>query len=61
MALRPKRKLTILRKQDALLEAFYKELDEGEESFLGNWFIDEDDVDNDYDLGSGSDNIETEN
>ena len=34
MALRPKREFTTLREQDALLKAFYNELDEGE-SFLG--------------------------
>ena len=45
MASRLKRKFTTLREQDALLEAFYSELDEGEESFLGNWIIDEDDID----------------
>ena len=45
MVSRPKRKFTTLRKQDALLEAFYSELGEGEEYFLGNWIIDEDDID----------------
>ena len=60
MASRPKRKFTILREQDALLEAFYSKLDEGEESFLGNRFIDEDDIDDDYELESGSDNNDTE-
>ena len=30
MGSRPKRKFTTLREQDALLEAFYNELDEGE-------------------------------
>ena len=33
-------------------------VDEGEESFLGNRFIDEDDIDDDYELESGSDNNE---
>ena len=55
---RPKRKFTTLRKQDALLETFQKELDEGEESFLGNRFIDEDDTDDDYEVKSRSDNTE---
>ena len=41
---RPKRKLTPLLEQDALLEAFYEELDESEESFLENRFIDEGDM-----------------
>ena len=36
------------REQDALLEAFYNELDKGE-------------MDDDYELESGSDNIEAEN
>ena len=41
-------KTKILREQDALLEAFYNEIDEGE-------------MDDDYELESGSDNIEAEN
>ena len=41
---RPKRKFTPLLEQDALLEAFYDELDEGEGSFLENQFIDEGDM-----------------
>ena len=61
MASRPKRKFAVLREQDALLEAFYNELNEGEESFLGNRFIDEDDIDDDYELENGSDNNEAEN
>ena len=32
--------ITTFREQDASLEAFYNELDKGEESFLGNRFID---------------------
>ena len=44
-----------------MLEAFCNELDKGEESFLGNWFIDEDDVNYNYELESGSDNNEAEN
>ena len=56
MASRPKRKFTALREQDALLEVFQNELNEGEESFLGNRFIDEDDIDDDYELESGSEN-----
>ena len=50
-----------MREQDALLKAVYNELDEGEESFLGNGFIDEDDIDDDYEPESGSDNKEAEN
>ena len=60
-ASRPKQKFTTLREQDALLEAFYNKLDEDEESFLGNRFIDEDDIGDDYDLESGSDNNEAAN
>ena len=60
-ASRLKQKFTTLRKQDALSEAFYNELDEGVESFLGNWFIDEDDIAHDYELESQSDNNEAEN
>ena len=55
MASRSKQKFTTLHKQDALLEAFYNELHEVEESFLGNRFIDEDNIDDDYGLNSGSD------
>ena len=44
-----------------LLEAFYNKLDDGEESFLENRFIDEDDKDHDYKLESGSDYTEAEN
>ena len=36
-------------------------VDEAEESFLGNRFIDEDDIDDDYELESGSDNNEAGN
>ena len=61
MASRPKRKFTTSREQDALFEAFYNELDEGGESFLKNLFLDEDDIDDDYELESGSDNTEAEN
>ena len=43
------------------LEAFYNKLDDGEESFLENRFIDEDDKDHDYKLESGSDYNEAEN
>ena len=61
VASRPKQKFSTLCEQDALLEAFYTELDEGKESFLGNRFIDEDDIDDDYELESGNDNNEAEN
>ena len=60
-ASRPKRKFTTLREQDALFEAFYKELDESEISFLENRFIDEGDIHKDYELETGSDNNEAEN
>ena len=50
-----------MREKDALLEAFYNKLDECEESFLGNRFIDEDDIDGGYELESESGNNETEN
>ena len=43
-----------------MLEVFYNELDEGEEYFLGNRFINEDDIDDDYELESGTDNNESE-
>ena len=43
-----------------MLEALYNELDEGEEYFLGNRFINEDDIDDDFKLESGSDNTESE-
>ena len=61
MASRPKLKFTTLCEQNVLLEATYNELDEGEESFLGNRFIDEDALDDDYEVESGSDNSEAEN
>ena len=61
MASRPKRKFTTSREQDALLEAFYNELDEGKESSLGNRFVDEDDIEDVYELESGSDSSEAEN
>ena len=60
MTSRPKQKLTTLPKQDALLETFYNELDESEESFVGNRPIDENDIDDDYELQSGSDNNDAE-
>ena len=53
MASRPKRKFTTLCEQDALLDAFYNELNEGEESFLGNRLIDEDDIGGEYNWGVG--------
>ena len=61
MVSRPKRKFTTLREEDALLEAFYNELGKGAESFLGNRFIDEDNMDDDYELESGSDKNKAEN
>ena len=53
MASGPKRKFTTFREQDALLEAFYNELDEVEQYFLGNRFIDKDDIDDGCELESG--------
>ena len=50
-----------MREQDDLLEAFYRELDEGGETFLGNGFIREGDTDDDYELENGSDNNGAEN
>ena len=61
MASRPKQKFNTLHEQDALLEAFYNELNEGEESFLGNRFIYEYDIDDDYKLEIESDNNKAEN
>ena len=61
IASRPKRKFITLREQDVLLKAFYNKLDEVEKSFLGNWFIDEHDIDDYYELDSGRDNKEAEN
>ena len=60
-ASRLKRKFTTFREQDALLETFYSKLDKGEKSFLGNRFIDKDDVDDDYEVENGIDNSEAEN
>ena len=40
---------------------FYNELGEGEESFLWNRFIEEVDIDDDFELESGSDNNKPEN
>ena len=61
MVSRPKRKFTTLREEDALLEAFYNKLGKGAESFLGNRFIDEDNMDDDYELESGSNKNKAEN
>ena len=45
-----------MHEQDALLEAFYNQLDEGEKYFFANRFIDGDDAVDDYKLDNGSDN-----
>ena len=45
-----------MHEQDALLEAFYNQLDEGDKYFLANRFIEEDDIVDDYKLENGSDN-----
>ena len=60
MASRTKRKSTTLHEQDALLKAFYNEIDESEEYFLLNRFIDEDDIDHDYESGSDDKKAESE-
>ena len=44
-----------------MLEAFYSKVDEGEEYFLEDQLINQDDIDDDYELESGSDNNEAEN
>lgn len=54
MALRPKRKYTSVPEHDALLEAFYQNLDQEDEDFLKNKFI-EADKDNFSPVGSDSD------
>ena len=41
MAMRPKRKYQTTREQNALLEEFYRELDEEDQLFLGNRFVGE--------------------
>ena len=49
MATRPKRKYQATREQNALLEEFYRELDEEDQLFLGNRFVgEENDTDTDY-------------
>ena len=57
MATTPKQKYQTTSKQNALLEEFYRELDEEDELFLGNRFVgEENDTDTDY----GSDNHEAD-
>ena len=49
MATRPKPKYQTTCEQNALLEEFYRELDEEDQLFLGNRFVgEEDDTDTDY-------------
>lgn len=61
MASRPKRKYVSVREKDAMLEAFYNDLDEEDALFLGNRFVGEDDGDdNDYQASSESDNNEAD-
>ena len=58
MASRPKRKYTSVREQDALLEAFYQNLDQEDEDFLEHRFIGEDENDfypKDIDSDGGND------
>ena len=57
MATRPKRKYQTTREQNALLEEFYREMDEEDQLFLGNRFVgEENDTDTDYE----SDNDEAD-
>ena len=60
MATTLKQMSTILHEQDTSLEAFYNKFDGSEEYLLGNQFIDEDDIDDDYELESGNGNNEAE-
>ena len=56
MATRPKRKYQTTSGQNALVEEFYRELDEEDKLFLGNRFVEENDTDTDYE----SDNNEAD-
>ena len=57
MATRPKQKYQTTREQNALLEEFYRELDEEDQLFLGNRFLgEENNTDTDYE----SDNNEAD-
>ena len=61
MATRPKRKYQTSRKQHALLEEFYRELDEEDQLFLGNRFVgEENDTDTDYESDNNEADIATE-
>ena len=58
MAARPKRKYQTTSEQNALLEEFYRELDEEDELFLGNRFVgDENDTDTDYEIDNNEADI----
>ena len=61
MATRPKRKYQTTREQNALLEEFYRELDEEDQLFLGNRFVgEENDTDSDYESDNNEADIATE-
>ena len=61
MATRPKQKYQTTREQNALLEEFYRELDEEDQLFLGNRFVGEqNDTDTDYDSDNNEADIAAE-
>ena len=61
MAMRPKRKYQTTSEQNALLEEFYRELDEEDEPFLGNRFVGEaNDTDTDYESDNNGADIVAE-
>ena len=61
MATRPKRKYQTTREQNALLEEFYRELDEEDQLFLGNRFVgEENDTDTDYESDNNEADIAAE-
>ena len=62
MARRPKRKYQTTSEQNALLEEYYRELDEEDELFLGNRFEgEENDTDTNYESDNSEANIVAEN
>ena len=61
MATRPNRKYQTTREQIALLEEFYRELDEEDQLFLGNRFVgEENDTDTDYESDNNEADIAAE-
>ena len=61
MATRPKGKYQTTREQNALLEEFYRELDEEDQLFLGNRFVgEENDTDTDYESDNNEADIAAE-